>query len=466
MDSIAYLLSALLRAALPAQGPADFLEQAADVISRWAGHAPVSIEHRSGAERVSATGGPARSKRDTHHTASWGDSQTDTGIEARFYAEAERAASPTIEEILRAVCVLATIVERCSGMEYMDTSGRNIVEAIPLPTAIVERQGKVLQANAAFVALTGIGAVLTAEDTPVRLQQVLLDPGALVSGLKTAASGTRWEGEIAVRQFEDLRYCDAVLTRVGGVHADWFLLMLPDRTDQIKVQREAIAREKLATAGEIATGVAHEVNNPLAAIRIEAELLASSADNDETVDSARVIIREVDRASRIAKMLIHLTGRSGRELQSVQLNDLLQEVLDIRSQMDHWSGIDLMCNLDADLPPVVAPIGDLRQVFFNLLVNAEDAVRDTAQAVIAARSEVAGSVVRISICDSGPGVPAALRQRIFDPFFTTKDPDKGSGLGLSLSHSVVAEMGGRIWVEDSPLGGACFVVELGYNRDR
>lgn len=466
MESAIDLIIALLQAALRSQDVADFLEQAATVVSRWAGHVPVSIEYRAGAEGVTVTGEPARRSNDTCHTASWNDAQTGTEIEFRFYGLVNRTARPSIEEILAATCVLATLVNRSRGVERAGTSEWSILDASPLPTAIVEREGKVLKANAAFVALTGIKEDRTAACTPVQLQQVLFDTAPFVRGLEMAASGTRWEGEVTVRRDEDRRSCEAVLTQVGGARADSLLLTLHDRTDQMQVQRETIAREKLATAGEIATGVAHEVNNPLAAIRIEAELLASSTEDAETIESARVIIREVDRASRIAKMLIHLTSRSDRALQTVQLNDLLQEVLDLRSQLDHWQSIDLRRELDSDLPPMVAPIGDLRQVFFNLVVNAEDAVRGSARAVITVRSELTGSRVRISIGDSGPGVPTELRQRIFDPFFTTKDPDKGSGLGLSLSHSVVAEMGGRIWVEDSPLGGACFVVELGYNRDR
>jgi signal transduction histidine kinase len=464
VESVANTLTALVQAALRSQELSEFLEEAAAAISDWAGEVPVSIEYRSGARRSSATAGPAPRTGATPHSTSWTDKTTDTDFMAQLYCTSQPPAIPTIDTILAVTNALATILDRSHGVERTGVSPRRIVDANPLPTALIDSDGVVLSANSGFVTLTGFGEDLPASSRSLTVLPVFLDNAPFIQALEVAAAGTRWEGSLTVCREEDRRSCDAVLTRIVGFHPDWLLLTLHDRTDQVRLQREAIAREKLATAGEIASGVAHEVNNPLAAIRIEAELLASGTDDAETKDSARVIVREVDRASRIATMLIHLTRRTGRELHNVQLNDLLREVLDLRSRLDPWQYIDLRTELDPALPPVAGQLADLRQVLFSLIVNAEDAVQGVAQPVIEVRTELAGSRVRISISDSGTGVPMDLRQRIFDPFFTTKDPDKGSGLGLSLSSSVVAEMGGKIWVEGSPLGGACFVVELAHDR--
>ncbi|UCG85238.1 MAG: hypothetical protein JSW71_15030 [Gemmatimonadota bacterium] len=464
MDSVAHLLVELVQAALRPQETSHFLQEAATVISRWAGSIPVSIEYRIGEKRNSATSGPAPREGEIPQTASWTDRETGTSITAQLCWASDPAPRPTINAILAVANALAALLERCRGVERPSTIAKSIVEASPWPTALIDSDGRVLIANRAFVALTGVAADWTEAGSPPLLAPALVEAEPLVHALELAAHGARWEGGVTVCHQENRRSCEAVVTKIVGQHPDRLLLTLHDRTDQLRVQREAIAREKLATAGEIASGVAHEVNNPLAAIRIEAELLAGSTADPETADSARVIIREVDRASHIAKTLIHLTRRSDRELHGVQVNDLLQEVLDLRSQLDNWRRIDLRRELDPALPPVIGPIADLRQVFFNLVVNAEDAVQGAAEAVIEVRSELAGSAVRISISDSGPGVPVELHQRIFDPFFTTKDPDKGSGLGLSLSNSVVAELGGKIWVEDSPLGGARFVIELAHGQ--
>jgi signal transduction histidine kinase len=464
VDPVADPLTALVQAALGSKETSDFLEQAASVISRWADDSPLSLEYRTCTERRSATAGRAPREWTDPQTVNSADVGTNTVIVAQLYSPSQLPLNPTIDTILALTHGLATLLDRCHDTKPTGPSAKSIVEANPLPAALIDRDGQVLGANSAFVALTGVGADPGSATRSLAAPPVFLDPASFGRALEIAATGTRWEGELTVCQQEDQRFCDAVLTQISGDAFDWLLLTLHDRTNQLRVQREAIAREKLATAGEIASGVAHEVNNPLAAIRIEAELLASTADDEEITESARVIVREVDRASRIAKMLIHLTRRSDRELHSLQLNDLLRDVLDLRSELDHWGCIDLRCELDPALPPVTGPPADLRQVFLSLVANAEDAVQGMAQAVIEVRSELVGPVVRISISDSGPGVPLELRQRIFDPFFTTKDPDKGSGLGLSLSNTVVAEIGGKIWVEDSLLGGARFVIELAHQQ--
>ena len=117
--------------------------------------------------------------------------------------------------------------------------------------------------------------------------------------------------------------------------------------------------------------------------------------------------------------------------------------------------------MDQGAESVLGLCQELKQVVINLMTNAEHAVRGRPHAVIELATEARQDWVRLTVEDSGPGVPPAVRSRIFDPFFTTKSPDEGSGLGLSICQRVVAEVGGRIWLEDSEkLGGARFVVEL------
>ena len=372
---------------------------------------------------------------------------------------------PSGEALAAIAGMLAKLVEQREHEHRTAVRADAMLDASPLPAAIITEDGQILRSNYAFGALVGLVGSQAAAGMSLASLDVFSDTELLQAALEAAIAGQRWDGGLTVRSGQDQRSCDAVLTFIGGNSAAELLLTLYDHTDELKVQREAIAREKLATAGEIASGVAHEVNNPLAAIRIEAELIGSSAKDEATVESARVIIREVDRASRIARMLIHSTRRADRELQDVQVNELIQEILGLRSQLDHWLDIELRTTLDPELPSIVGPRIDLRQVFFHLITNAEDAVQQVDGATIEVRSERTDGGIRVSVADSGSGISADMHQRIFDPFFTTKDPDKGTGLGLSLSHGVVAEMGGKIWVEDSPLGGARFIVDLPCETD-
>jgi len=373
---------------------------------------------------------------------------------------------PSGEAVAAVASMLAELVERREHEHGAAVRADAMLDASPLPSAIITWDGHILRSNYAFDALVGLGGSQPAAGISLASLDVFSDTDLLQAALEAAIAGQRWDGGLAVRRGQDQRSCDAVLTSIGGSSTNELLLTLYDRTDELRIQREAIAREKLATAGEIASGVAHEVNNPLAAIRIEAELIVSSAEDEATAESAKVIIKEVDRASRIARALIHVTRRADRQLQDVKVNELIQEVLGLRSQLDHWAEIKLRTTLDPELPSVVAPRTDLRQVFFNLIINARDAVQQVDEATIEVSSERTDGGIRVCVSDSGSGISADMHQRIFDPFFTTKDPDKGTGLGLSLSHGIVAEMGGRIWVEDSPLGGARFVVDLPFDSDK
>jgi C4-dicarboxylate-specific signal transduction histidine kinase len=123
-------------------------------------------------------------------------------------------------------------------------------------------------------------------------------------------------------------------------------------------------------------------------------------------------------------------------------------------------GVEIQVSLDQGAPPAVGLGQELQQVVINLVTNAEHAVRGRQPAVIALATQSRDGWIRLTVEDSGPGVPEEVRLRIFDPFFTTKAPDEGTGLGLTICQRVVTEVGGKIWLEESKLGGARFVVEL------
>ena len=238
-------------------------------------------------------------------------------------------------------------------------------------------------------------------------------------------------------------------------------MALYDRTEELRAQRELIAREKLATVGEIASGVAHEVNNPLAAIRMEAEFLGRTSKDPETTTTAATITREVDRATRIVRSLLRLARRADRMPTRVQINDLVHDVAEIRQRVLRAENVEFRHRLDEAAPPVLGLGQELQQVVINLVTNAEYAVRRRSPAIIQLATQAREGWIRLTVEDSGPGVPFEIRGRIFDPFFTTKGPDEGTGLGLAICQRVVAEVGGKVWLEDSSeLGGARFVVEL------
>ena len=338
-----------------------------------------------------------------------------------------------------------------------------MVNASPLPLALVDPLGRVQQLNEAGRAVFGLtsdSAAVGKHLDGLGLSTSELPLHAILAGRK---DGDPWNGRVVVTQpGGDRRLCDCTITNLTGLGSPHLLVALYDRTDELRTQRELIAREKLATVGEIAGGVAHEVNNPLAAIRMEAELLGRGSSDPEVGAAASTIVREVDRAARIVRSLLRLARRADSTPVRVSINELIRDVAEIRQRVLRAENIEVVTVLEPDSPVVLGLGQELQQVVINLVTNAEHAARGGTRtpAMVRVTSQERGGWVRLTVDDSGPGVPPAIRHRIFDPFFTTKGPDEGSGLGLSICQRVVAEVGGKIWLEDSDLGGARFVVEL------
>lgn len=356
-------------------------------------------------------------------------------------------------ELSEAVAATRAAADRAAAM----------VDASPLPMALVDVAGTVRQLNEAAIKVFGVASKEAA--IGCHLEKLGLSPSGLTVRLMLTGrkEGQPWHGRVLVSQKSgERRICDCTVTDLRGLGSHDLLVALYDRTDELRAQRELIAREKLATVGEIASGVAHEVNNPLAAIRMEAELLGRSTSDAEASAAASTIVREVDRAARIVRSLLRLARRADTTPTRIQINELVRDVAEIRQRVLRTDNIEVRTQMDQGAEAVLGLGQELQQVVINLVTNAEHAVRarDAAR-VIQMTTEARGDWVRLIVEDSGPGIPAEIRHRVFDPFFTTKGPDEGSGLGLSICQRVVAEVGGRIWLEASEtLGGARFVVEL------
>ena len=336
-----------------------------------------------------------------------------------------------------------------------------MVEASPLPLVLVDHDGRVRQVNAA-----GLRLFDRAHESEVlgrHLERLGFSATEITWRLVLEGPRDRepWHGRVLItRPNGERRTCDCTVTGLSRLDTPDLLVALYDRTDELRLQHDLVTREKLATVGEIASGVAHEVNNPLAAIRMEAELLARARPEADVTATTSAIVREVDRAARIVRSLLRLSRRSDTTPSRVQLNELLRDVAEIRQRVLKPDNVEIRVSLDRNAPPALGLAQELQQVLINLVTNAEHAVLGRQPAVIALATQAREGWVQFSVDDSGPGVPAAVRHRIFDPFFTTKGPDEGTGLGLTISQRVVTEVGGKIWLEESVLGGARFVVEL------
>jgi len=225
----------------------------------------------------------------------------------------------------------------------------------------------------------------------------------------------------------------------------------------IQAQEELLRHEKLAAIGSLAAGVAHEINNPTAIIRGNVELLQMVLDKDASGrEEADEIMKQTERVSLITQNLLSFAREQQIHQEYVQLNFLLEEIL---AQLSHQVAMDevrLLKNLSSKLPNIEGDRERLRQVFTNILLNAMQAM--AGKGTLSLISEFTDREVRVTIEDSGPGIPSAIKEKIFNPFFTTKS--KGTGLGLSVSYGIVQAHGGSIEVFSTENQGATFKVHL------
>ena len=239
------------------------------------------------------------------------------------------------------------------------------------------------------------------------------------------------------------------------------VLVLTDITDSAVLRDKLVHAEKMAAVGQLVSGVAHEVNNPLTAILGFSDLLMENPDLPETArKDLRVILQEAQRTKQIVQNLLSFARQMPPQRNPVQLNAILRRTIQLRSYDFNSHGIDVIEHLDEGLPEVVGDAHQLQQVFLNILNNAYDAVREVGRpARIQIMSTKAGDCVEVSFSDNGNGI--AHPDKIFDPFFTTKEVGKGTGLGLSICYGIVKEHGGEILYHNNIGGnGATFIVRL------
>jgi C4-dicarboxylate-specific signal transduction histidine kinase len=230
-------------------------------------------------------------------------------------------------------------------------------------------------------------------------------------------------------------------------------------------QEQLVQAGKLATLGELTTGVAHELNNPLNNIGL---FVGNAVDLIElAVTEKEQIVSELDHAmqqvSKATEIISHLRtfGRAAPvSREPTSLREAIERALSLMKEQLRLRDIEVTVDLDAEDPVVVGNAIQLEQVFINLLTNARDAVAESPRKQIRISVAAGGGAVEVTLADSGHGIPPGLERRIFDPFFTTKEVGKGTGLGLSITYGIINEHGGTISVVSPPGEGATFVIHL------
>ncbi len=358
---------------------------------------------------------------------------------------------------------------------------RTLFEESPDALLVTALDGTVLDTNEAMIRLYRVnrgevlgryfGQLISADEREMaRRRQIVWAQGRgtfLDRGRRP--DGSEFPVEVEIRVVE-----------LGGQRR--FLSLVRDLSDQERLQRELLQAQKMEALGQLVSGVAHELNNPLAAIIAFSQLLRGDDRLPEDMKhDAGLLVQEADRTRRIVQNLLDFARQRPPERRPTSIATLVQSVLELQSYALGTNRIQVGVDIPDALPEVDLDRAQLQQVLLNLTINAIQAIRSRERGQPAhiwitaslVRARALSSTiksdrpaedqrrVRLAIRDDGPGVPEGARARLFDPFFTTKQPGEGTGLGLSVSFGIVAAHGGHLWYEPGPAEvGSSFIIEL------
>ncbi|MBU1056191.1 MAG: PAS domain S-box protein [Proteobacteria bacterium] len=272
---------------------------------------------------------------------------------------------------------------------------------------------------------------------------------------------------------------ETIIVNIGITPSEYpgqkvLLVVTDDITKRLEVEQQIIQAGKMATLGEMATGIAHELNQPLSVIKTVSSFFIRKINDNESIDQTTLnnmlvkVDNNVDRASRIINHLRNFARKSEIDFEKVQVNEELERAFSIFAQHLRVRGIEVLWDTDKSLPMIMADPQRLEQVFINLLINARDAIEEKYRNMNSAEAEkkihlktyMDNNNVVIEVSDTGAGIPEAISDKIFEPFFTTKEAGKGTGLGLSISYGIIKDFGGTIYSRSIEDQGACFIITL------
>jgi two-component system NtrC family sensor kinase len=241
-----------------------------------------------------------------------------------------------------------------------------------------------------------------------------------------------------------------------------------DRTENRRLENWLLQVGKLAAIGQLAAGVAHEINNPLTAVNANAELLKLTIPKtDDNYESVDLIARGGQRAAKVVRGLLDFARQEEYHLDYGDINDSITRTLDLVQYQLNSAQVELDLQLSDNLPPIAASWEHLKGVWLNLFINARDALRDAPRprqlTIITRFAPDDADAVQILIQDSGSGISNAELPHIFDPFYTTKAPGQGTGLGLATSHRIIEQHGGIINAISTADDGTTFIIHLPIN---
>jgi len=238
---------------------------------------------------------------------------------------------------------------------------------------------------------------------------------------------------------------------------------LKERDERLKeyTQQQIMKSERLATLGQLAAGVAHEINNPLGAILMYSHLsLEETPAEDSRRKNLEKVVGEATRCKNIVHGLLDFARQREPNVELADVNEILRRTLSLLESQAQFQNITVTATFCPSLPKVMIDSGQMQQVFTNIILNAAEAIEGKGEVTVATRTVDGGEFIEIQFTDTGCGIPQENLEKIFDPFFTTKEVGRGTGLGLAVSYGIIAKHQGTIEVRSDPGRGTTFIVRL------
>ena len=326
---------------------------------------------------------------------------------------------------------------------------------------IVSRDGHIRHANRAFCQAVGY-ELADLLDQP-RTSVVADESVAKLEEVKNVMKGQAWNGTIVHQRRDGSTFqaaCAIVpLTNDQG-QVTHYVHMERDITEELRLRSQLIHSERLSAVGQLVSGVAHELNNPLQSILGFTELLIDAEQRPELRRDLEQVRSEAIRAGKIVRNLLAFVRRSSSERTIASVNDIVKTTISLRSYEFGSANIRLFESYGEGLPSVVVNPEEIQQVILNLILNAEQAMRSAHRGgTLTVTTKCVDTMVTIEIQDDGPGVPPALAGRVFEPFFSTKEVGEGTGLGLSIAMGIAEAHAGTLTLVPT-VQGACFRLAL------
>lgn len=380
------------------------------------------------------------------------------GDEIHQLAETFDAMTAAIKRYIKQLAASKAVLEKS------ETKYRRIFEDSMDLIFVAGRQGRLLDINPAGVRMLGYDS-----------RDSLMAQETLFSILRNPDAARELMTEIRQRGFVKDREC-TLRTAAGGELAALLSMtargdaagrlveyegIVKDITQRKLMRRQLLQADRLASLGQLAAGVAHEINNPLGLILGYTQLLLrEEADGAGIREDLQTIEKQTQNCKKIVEDLLNFARKTGTHMAEVKVNQALEAVIDVVRNQLELDNITIRTQFDGQLPDIAGDAEKLKQVFMNMLINARQAIGKNGQITVTTGLDPAGGSVTIAFRDDGPGIAPDLQDKIFDPFFTTKPTGQGTGLGLSVSYGIVEDHQGDIEVTSEAGQGAEFKIRL------